>query len=301
MLLYVLDSQRSSPGRQGFFMAVNAEGQISGSIGGGIMEHKFVELAKQRLQLHIQELSVVKQLHDKEATKNRSGMICSGEQTILLYTLAEKDLTQINKIINCLENFGNATLQLSPSGIVYLDQVTTSHYTLTLEDDDHWIYTEKIGYSNRLFIIGGGHCALALSSLMTSMDFYITVYDDRTDLHTMKENEFAHELVHIDSYEEVRELIPESDTTFVVLMTFGYRTDDQVLRVLMDRKFRYIGLLGSRAKVKKMFDDYRKEGIHESRIQRIHAPVGFSINSQTPEEIAVSIAAEIISVQRSGR
>src|SRR5258708_1156149 len=96
MLLYLLDSHRSSPGRRGFFMAVTTE-QMSGSIGGGIMEHKFVELAKQRLQLHIQELSLVKQWHDKEAAKNQSGMICSGEQTIFLYTVYEKDMAHINR------------------------------------------------------------------------------------------------------------------------------------------------------------------------------------------------------------
>ena len=87
MLLYVLESHGSSPGRQGFFMAVNARGQMEGSVGGGIMEHKFVEMAKTGLREEDYEASVYKQIHDKAASKNQSGMICSGEQTIVLYKI----------------------------------------------------------------------------------------------------------------------------------------------------------------------------------------------------------------------
>src|SRR3954471_20538090 len=79
MLLYVLESLGSSPGRQGFFMAVNMEGNMQGSIGGGIMEHKFVEMAMEKLKKDDREWLVKKQVHDKSASKNQSGMICSGE------------------------------------------------------------------------------------------------------------------------------------------------------------------------------------------------------------------------------
>lgn len=78
MLLYVLESNGSSPGRQGFSMAVTAKGEMEGSIGGGIMEHKFVEMAKDKLMRDENELSVRKQIHNKQAAKNQSGMICSG-------------------------------------------------------------------------------------------------------------------------------------------------------------------------------------------------------------------------------
>ena len=92
MLLYVLESSGSSPGRQGFFMAVNAKKEMEGSIGGGIMEHKFVEMAKEKLQIapySLQEGEIRKQIHDKVSGKNQSGMICSGEQTIFLYHISD--------------------------------------------------------------------------------------------------------------------------------------------------------------------------------------------------------------------
>ena len=84
MLLYVLESKGSSPGRQGFFIAVNANGEMEGSVGGGIMEHKFVEMAKERLRLGKLESGVKKQIHDKSAAINQSRMNCYGEQKILL-------------------------------------------------------------------------------------------------------------------------------------------------------------------------------------------------------------------------
>src|SRR5688572_13265487 len=114
MLLYVLESLGSSPGRQGFFMAVNGNGRMEGSIGGGIMEHKFVEMAKDKLKESSKEASIRKQLHDKSAAKNQSGMICSGEQTILLYIVQPGDATHIENIISSQQQYKNGTLILSP-------------------------------------------------------------------------------------------------------------------------------------------------------------------------------------------
>ena len=102
MLLYVLESHGSSPGRQGFFMAVAKNAEMEGSIGGGIMEHKFVEMAKKRLdeEQPVDKKGIYKQMHDKEAGRNQSGMICSGEQTILLLPLYQKDIITIRKLLS---------------------------------------------------------------------------------------------------------------------------------------------------------------------------------------------------------
>ena len=97
ILLYVLESRGSSPGRQGFFMAVNARNEMEGSIGGGIMEHKFVEMAKEKLRQNDDEHSLRKQIHDKRAAQNQSGMICSGEQTIFLYRIQADELKHIER------------------------------------------------------------------------------------------------------------------------------------------------------------------------------------------------------------
>jgi len=147
---------------------------------------------------------------------------------------------------------------------------------------------------NRLFIVGGGHCALALSELMSKLDFHISLFDDRADLNTLAKNEFVHEKRIIESYEKIGDFIPPGKNDYVVVMTLGYRFDEIVIRKLFDRNFKYFGVLGSKAKMKTLLKNLEKEGFDKEKLNKIRTPVGLPINSRTPEEIAVSIAAEII-------
>ncbi len=310
MLLYVLESRGSSPGRQGFFMAVNANGEMEGSIGGGIMEHKFVEMVKERLKVQgtrhktsafikasADKADIRKQIHDKAAARDQSGMICSGEQTILLYPVKKEDTVTIQNIITSLEQNKNGSLRLSPGGIFFLENIPLKDFHFSMVSEEDWEYEEKTGYKNQLFIVGGGHCALALSRLMSQMDFYIRLYDDRSELATLAANDFAHEKIIVNDYAELSTLIPSGPNHYVLIMTVGYRTDDIAVRALLNKEFRYVGLLGSQFKTNKMLEEYHKEGIKSEWLQRIHTPVGLAIKSQTPEEIAVSIAAEIIQIK----
>ncbi|MBE7169752.1 MAG: XdhC family protein [Williamsia sp.] len=296
MMLYVLHSEGSSPGRQGFFMAVNAEGRMQGSIGGGIMEYKFVEMAKDQLA-HYESLSGLrKQHHNKSAPKDQSGMICSGEQTLFMSPLQQHDCGPVQEIIACLEKEENGLLQLSPAGLFFSAYKEEADFFFEQKSETDWLYREKIGYKNHLHVIGAGHCALALCKLMREMDFYIHLYDDRPDLNTFTENPFAHRKTLLGHYSELKALIPP-ESQYAVVMTIGYRTDDLVLRTVMDKRFVYLGVLGSKYKLEQLFEQYRREGMEEALLARIYAPVGMAINSQTPEEIAVSIAAQIISVK----
>lgn len=236
-------------------MAVNATGEMKGSIGGGIMEHKLVELGKEQLK-NIQqgtrnsEQGMIRhQVHDKSVDTNQSGMICSGEQTILLYPAAAKDISTIQNIIRSLEQYKNGTLVLSPGSIVFDEMIPSKDFDYTYQSEENWLYKEKTGYKNQLFIIGGGHCALALSRLMREMDFYIALYEDRDGLNTVEQNEFAHEIIIVDDYTALSYHIASGRNQFVVIMTFGYRTDDIALRSLLDKTFSYIGVLGSKKKM----------------------------------------------------
>jgi xanthine dehydrogenase accessory factor len=301
MLLYVLESKGSSPGRQGFFMAVNSVGEMEGSIGGGIMEHKFVEMAKEKLQASgnkERETSIKKQFHDKSATKNQSGMICSGEQTNFLYRMHLDDLDGVNRLIESLEQNKNGLLELSPAGFSFSkDIIPKENFHFVFDSDEDWIYKEKTGFKNYLYIIGGGHCSLALAKIMSMMDFFVHLIDDRQELKTFQENNVVHQKTLVDDYNKLDDVIAEEDNCYVVIMTVGYRTDDIALKALLHKNFAYLGLLGSAAKIEKMFSQYRREGIPEADLQEIHAPIGLPINSQTTEEIAISIAAEIIAVK----
>ena len=300
MLLYVLDSSGSSPGRQGFGMSVNAIGEMEGSIGGGIMEHKFVEMGRDFLQRDTLALQPVmrKQVHDKSSSKNQSGMICSGEQTNFLYRPGYRDMPAIETLVQTLEINGEGSLVFSPEGFQFLKTDPTGlNVEFTFHNENDWLYREKVGHKNFLYIIGGGHCSLAFSKIMSMMDFHISVYDTRDGLNTMDRNDYVHEKYIIDDFSRLPGLIPPGENRFVVIMTVGYRTDEIAVKSLLSQQYAYLGLLGSGSKIKKLLSDLEKDGFSQGELKRIHAPVGLPVNSQTPEEIAISIAAEIIQVK----
>lgn len=291
MLLYVLESEGSSPGRQGFKMAVAADGSIEGTIGGGIMEHKLVEKAKQLLEKKITTPLVMRQFHDKDNGENRSGMICSGSQLIVFISLRVADTAHFETILKGEP----ATIQLSPKGIAL--QATSpkdKKYHLQYIDENDWLYSEKLNQRPVIHIIGGGHVSLALSELMCFLGFHSKVYDDRPELHTILQNYFANEKIIIPGYEQLGEYITESENDFAVIMTLGYRTDKIALQQILHKDFFYLGMMGSKNKIDNLFTELRAEGVDEKDLENIFTPVGVNIYSKTAPEIAVSIAAEII-------
>ena len=294
ILLCVLDSHGSSPGRQGFKMAVTSD-EIFGSIGGGIMEYKFVEMAREKLLSNSMNPLIRKQIHNKSAKMNQSGMICSGEQTIALFQLSIDHSNTIERIISCIEANNYGLLKISNKEFSFFENESENYFQMKSAED--WQFRETIGYKNHLYIIGGGHCALALSKIMSQMDFIIHLYDDRKDLNTFVQNTFVNEKKEISDYSVLKDLIPSGNQIYIVIMTFGYRTDDIALRSLIDNDFKYLGVLGSQSKMEKMFEEWRRDNLSEEKLNKLYAPIGVPIHSQTPEEIAVSIAAEIISVK----
>lgn len=329
MLLVVAESSGSSPGRQGFKMIVAGD-EICGSIGGGVMEVRLVELAKGNRQQAKgkNDAEIVEQVHRKNAA-NSSGMICSGKQTIIFRKLTGDDFKTVRNIIRYSKNNSERYLQITENKFqtgghkrsnfnfsftvnnphsleAYVRRVSdfpvkdiSGNSKIDASEISTFLYEEKLGFRNKLFIVGGGHCALALSGLMSKMDFHITLFDDRADLNTLAKNEFVHSKKIVESYENIGEFIESGANHYVVVMTLGYKFDEIVIRKLIDKNFKYFGVLGSRAKVKTLLGNLEKEGVSTERLNRIRTPIGLKINSRTPEEIAVSIAAEIVSVKNS--
>lgn len=298
MLLYVVQSAGSSPGRPGFLMAVDAHGSMQGSIGGGMMEHKLVQLTQELLTQPVPTAALHRQIHNKTAAHHQSGMICSGEQTVLLYSVRATDAAALELLGTALQHEQTGTLTLTPAGITFqVDKVPTQDYLFEQESAVAWRYQERIGYKHQLHLVGGGHCALALSRLVRGLAFQVQLYESRPQLNTFLANDFAHRKTTVGSYAELQTLIPDGENQYVVVMTFGYRTDDVAVRALLGKPLGFLGVLGSRKKIEKLLGDYRAEGIPPEQLQRIHAPVGLPINSQTPEEIAISIAAQLIAVK----
>lgn len=306
VLLVVAESSGSSPGRAGYKMAVTKT-DLCGSIGGGVMEVNLVEHARSLLsKLRVGTKGflvsqIIEQVHQKNSPHS-SGMICSGRQTVLLSRLTDSDAGTISKIGEALANKQRHLLNISPSGVEVQKssgESTREAVAFQKTSESEFMYIERLGHRYQLYIIGGGHCSLALSELMSKLDFSITIFDDRRDLNTIEKNRFADDVRIIDSYENIGDHIASGPDTFVVVMTLGYKFDEIVIRNLIDKKFRYLGVLGSKAKMAVLLRSLENEGVDPEKLSRIHTPIGLPINSHTPEEIAVSIAAEIISVKNS--
>ncbi len=311
MLLVVATSTGSSPGRQGYKMAVSTDGELCGSIGGGVMEVRLVEQSRATLSVPPAVAGgafspIVEQVHRKDKI-NASGMICSGEQTVIFKQLNVNDLTTVETIIFELKNRESKYLSVTPSlfnagppeGGTPNGKTQNEDFAFEKCSDADFIYQEKLGKKNDLYIVGGGHCALALSELMAKMDFHICIFDDRPELNTLEKNRFADEIFIIDDYEQIGEMIPAGSNIYVVVMTLGYTSDEVVIRKLLDKDFKYIGVLGSMAKMATLLKQLTTDGFDATRLDQIHTPIGLAINSRTPEEIAVSIAAEIIAVKNT--
>lgn len=150
----------------------------------------------------------------------------------------------------------------------------------------------------RAYIFGGGHVGLALEPVLRHIDFRTTVTDDRAEYASKERFPFS-DVKIAEGYENCFSDLPCDEHTYIVIVTRGHMGDYTVLRQAMEQPSAYVGMIGSRKKNAMLFDRLREEGISEEDIKRVYAPIGENIFAETPEEIAVSIAAEMIRV-RSG-
>lgn len=294
VLLTVVETKGSSPGRAGFKMAFSEDEDWEGSVGGGKMEYDLLDLAREML-VSGQKIKLKRLVHGgDEAGPDSSGLICAGSQQVVLVVLDIGDLPLIREIIT----HEKGVFTISSQGIRFLPaKEKLLSVKLQFEAGDNWRYTENLGVQSRLYIFGGGHVGLAVSRLFSLLDFYITVLDNRgKELKTLKENEFVHEIRIID-YGKAGEEIPEGNNIYVVIMTSSHASDGQILGQLLSKKIKYLGMMGSEKKVKFIFRSLLDLGYSQQLLDKVDAPIGLDIDSETPMEIAVSIAARIIQVK----
>jgi xanthine dehydrogenase accessory factor len=159
------------------------------------------------------------------------------------------------------------------------------------------VYIEPLEPSPRLFIVGAGHVARHLARLAQPTGFRTLVLDDREKFASRDRFPDVDELV-VAPIPEWLERVRFPVNAYVVVVTRGHRHDWAALRTLATRDLRYLGLIGSKAKVKRIYDALLAEGIPVEALARVFAPIGLDIGAVTPEEIAVSILAELIAVRR---
>jgi xanthine dehydrogenase accessory factor len=159
------------------------------------------------------------------------------------------------------------------------------------------VFIEPIEPAPRLYLLGAGHVGYELGRIAPSVGFRLHVADDREKFANRERFPDADEILVEDMAEWVAKAeIPAS--SYVVVLTRGHRQDYDVLRALAGRQLRYVGLIGSRAKVARLTDALLEHGVSPDWLKAIHAPIGFDIGAVSPSEIAVAILAELIAVRR---
>ena len=159
------------------------------------------------------------------------------------------------------------------------------------------VYIEPISQPEQLIIFGAGHITKALAPLMQSVGFRVTMVDDNPEV--LGEDRFADmEGLLSEDMESYAERLPPEGNAYIVILTRGFSTDRAVLERLIGKEFRYVGMIGSRKKIRTIKEDLISKGIEKEHFSKLYAPIGLDIGAETPEEIAISIAAEIISVKR---
>lgn len=145
-----------------------------------------------------------------------------------------------------------------------------------------------------LVICGGGHVSAELVKMASCLDFRIKVIDDREEFASSERFPLADEII-CDHFQNLEKYMVQDG--YYAVVTRGHKDDLQCVRTILKHSYQYLGMIGSRSKIKKTYDNLKKEGISEENLQTFYAPIGLDIGAQTPAEIAVSILAQIIQVK----
>jgi xanthine dehydrogenase accessory factor len=162
-------------------------------------------------------------------------------------------------------------------------------------------YVELIESPPWLIVVGAGHVAKPTAALAKTIGFRVTVLDDRPEFANWERFPDADEVYSDDFRLRLQALLPKIHRqTYIVLVSRGHRQDDMALREVIHSKAGYIGMIGSRRRARLVLETLIEDGFPRERVESVHSPIGLDIRAETPEEIAVSIVAEMISVRRGG-
>ncbi len=293
----VAESTRGSPGTAGAKLLVAEGGGPFGTIGGGTMEHRLVEQARELLRSGGAQPEKRTLVHSDTAEGEQSGMVCEGSQTNVFCVLAgDRDCTTAGAIAAAVREDRPAWMAIDAGGLRLMERdadLSRPPFALTGEGE-LWHYEEDLLNRRRLAVIGGGHCAVALAEAMARLGYRTQIFDTRTEVVTHYRAAAVGTVTHVADYAAAGPLIAWPELTAVVVMTADYLTDVRALLGTAELPFPFVGLMGGRRKIARIFAKLREEGTAQEALDRVHAPVGLDIGSDTPEEIAISVAAQIL-------
>ena len=308
VLAVVLDSSGSTPRKMCSAMAVFADGRSLGSVGGGAIEYAVQGICRDEMLPASEDmLSKIEGYTLLPDGKGDLRMICGGDVTIYFRTLLPTpEITDV---------FGQAVqgaqdswlcIETQGAGAIFLSDKTSEQSGPLLSRPNYdaegsgKCLTYPLSPSGFVYVFGGGHVGRALVEALTRIDFECVVYDDREKYSSASEHPLAVRTIHGD-YTAIGEKVHLTAADYVIIVTHGHQFDYEALSQTIASKAKYVGCMGSRRKTAVIRERLKTEaGIAEADIERLRAPIGFKIGAETPEELAVSIAAELIAVRAEG-
>ena len=295
VLALVISSTGSVPREAGAMMLVDARGLLWGTIGGGLTEFQAIEAAKEiLLAREARGCGRAKRLHFDVSVQNN--FMCGGAYEVLLYELnfAQAELRETFTQINAVARSGEPFQLLLPleGGLPLLGDRDKSYDSL-VELAGRSYYVQGFQQDGTVYIFGGGHVALELVPVLAHLDFRCVVMDDREEFANRERFPQAAEVFTVD-YEQLKKSVELTAKDYVLIMTRGHSCDTEVERFALRSPAKYIGLMGSKNKKALTRAKLMAEGFAAAELERVIIPVGLDIKSETPAEIAISIAAQLI-------
>ena len=305
MLVTIVGSEGSAPRSSGSMMLVGTNGRILGSIGGGSIEYNS---EKRAVALLAEKSSGISTFELTAEAKDNIGMVCGGNADVLFKFISHEDkeaLEVLKMTAQALSLHENAWLiqSLQGNSIALLNE--SHHIAAATAPEETELFCapgfiNRNGYfsmplprGERALIFGGGHIAQALVPILSSVDFRPVVMDNREEYSDPALFKGAEKVMKID-YLDIDSYIEITPEDYIVVMTNGHSHDYEVQLQVLKKNFAYIGVVGSAKKTAAVNEKLHACGITEEKTAAVHTPIGTKIKAATPEEIAISIAGEMI-------
>jgi xanthine dehydrogenase accessory factor len=318
----IVTSSGSAPRTAGTKMIIRANGEISGTIGGGLVEARARQTAP---QIYASRLAQTYVFDMTGANADTMDMICGGEVEVLLEHITANDANralfkawqqaledgcrvllatplqndnQTRESQRCLLQDGRMVMGPGLLDTETVERLWTEargkNFPLLIKLPQGDFYVEPSFVPATLYLFGAGHVCQPTAALAHMVGFNTVILDDREEFANRRRFPTATSIHVVDSYEGCMNNLDIDNHSYLVIISRGHRHDQTLLRQALNTGAGYIGMIGSRGKRDKIYHNLLDEGVLQENLNKVHAPIGMAIKAETPEEIAVSIVGELI-------
>lgn len=317
VLVTVIAGSGSTPRGAGARMIVRKDGSTLGTIGGGAVEYRAGKMGKEVLQ---EKASFTKGFRLVKNDVADLGMICGGDVVVYFQYISPDNAAFVSvcgQVLEALnrdedswiiteitdEKAWDMGIYSESTGLCGLDAEETgplvSPKAVQVTIGRRRYYSEPLVKAGKVYVFGGGHVAQELVPVLSHVGFRCVVYDDREEFANKELFPQAVETI-VGTFEDAIGELKIREQDYVAIMTRGHQCDFLIQRQVLKTPAHYIGVMGSRQKIHSLSGKLKEEGFTDEDIARFHSPIGTAISAETPAEIAISIAGELIQV-RAGR